>query len=103
MSDTRECPVEGCTEQHDRKMLMCRTHWFEVPKPLRDELWRAYDHGRGLLDDRAADGSDYWSVRDRCIAAAEGETACRVCGCTDARACAGGCSWVEPDLCSACV
>lgn len=28
---------------------------------------------------------------------------CRVCGCNDGRACAGGCTWVEPDLCSACV
>jgi ParB family chromosome partitioning protein len=28
---------------------------------------------------------------------------CRVCGCTDDRACEGGCSWVEADLCSACV
>jgi len=28
---------------------------------------------------------------------------CRVCGCTDANACPGGCSWVAPDLCSACV
>lgn len=28
--------------------------------------------------------------------------ACRACGCTDARACPGGCHWVEPDLCSAC-
>ena len=27
---------------------------------------------------------------------------CRVCRCTDARACAGGCSWVEEDLCSTC-
>lgn len=27
---------------------------------------------------------------------------CRVCGCTDEEACAGGCSWAEPDLCSAC-
>lgn len=28
---------------------------------------------------------------------------CRVCGCTDDTACADGCSWVEDDLCSACV
>lgn len=28
--------------------------------------------------------------------------ACRVCGCTDARACAGGCAWVDEDTCSAC-
>lgn len=27
---------------------------------------------------------------------------CRSCGCTDERACPGGCSWVEEDLCSAC-
>jgi len=27
---------------------------------------------------------------------------CRTCGCTDSRACPGGCWWVEPDLCSAC-
>jgi hypothetical protein len=28
---------------------------------------------------------------------------CRVCGCTDDRACPGGCFWVEPDLCSSCM
>jgi hypothetical protein len=27
---------------------------------------------------------------------------CRFCGCTDDRACRGGCWWVEPDLCSTC-
>lgn len=27
---------------------------------------------------------------------------CRSCGCSDFFACEGGCSWVEPDLCSSC-
>lgn len=27
---------------------------------------------------------------------------CRVCGCLELAACSGGCSWVEPDLCSRC-
>ena len=27
---------------------------------------------------------------------------CRVCGCTDERACPGGCHWITPDLCSEC-
>lgn len=27
---------------------------------------------------------------------------CRVCGCYELAACDVGCSWVEPDLCSAC-
>jgi hypothetical protein len=30
------------------------------------------------------------------------EPECRVCGCTEFNACAGGCYWVEPDLCSRC-
>lgn len=33
----------------------------------------------------------------------DGVRRCRVCGCTDDQACEGGCYWVEPDLCSACV
>jgi hypothetical protein len=28
---------------------------------------------------------------------------CRMCGCSEHNACEGGCSWVEHDLCSACV
>jgi hypothetical protein len=27
---------------------------------------------------------------------------CRRCGCTEERACVGGCWWVQDDLCSAC-
>lgn len=27
---------------------------------------------------------------------------CRLCGCTDERACPGGCWWVRDDLCSSC-
>lgn len=30
-------------------------------------------------------------------------TACRVCSCTDERACAGGCGWIQSGLCSACL
>lgn len=29
------------------------------------------------------------------------DRACRYCGCTDDRACPGGCAWVAPDVCSA--
>jgi hypothetical protein len=30
------------------------------------------------------------------------EQTCRYCGCTDRRACEGGCYWVNPGYCSAC-
>ncbi len=35
-------------------------------------------------------------------AAEEGPRSCRGCGCTDERACRGGCYWVAPNLCSRC-
>jgi hypothetical protein len=39
----------------------------------------------------------------KCMAE-EGEPVvkCRACGCTEAKACPGGCYWFEPDLCSRC-
>lgn len=30
------------------------------------------------------------------------EPRCRVCACTESRACLGGCCWLEPGLCSSC-
>lgn len=30
------------------------------------------------------------------------ELTCRLCGCTEARGCRGGCYWVLPDVCSQC-
>lgn len=36
------------------------------------------------------------------IAAGE-EEVCRVCGCSDTKACPDGCMWAEPGLCSSCV
>ena len=40
---------------------------------------------------------------ERTVFALADERRCRVCGCTDDRACPGGCHWVEEDLCSSCV
>lgn len=48
--------------------------------------------GQALMIERAAE-----------LVAEARARSCRVCGCTDERACEGGCRWVEADLCSACV
>lgn len=32
----------------------------------------------------------------------EGGQKCRKCGCTQNKACKGGCMWIEPNLCSNC-
>jgi hypothetical protein len=41
-------------------------------------------------------------MTDRTFVTLETRRKCRVCGCTDARACPGGCWWVDAELCSAC-
>ncbi len=28
-------------------MLMCRPHWYVVPRPLRDAVWTAWANGAG--------------------------------------------------------
>ncbi len=65
MSDLRTCLVDGCDAQHPRRMLMCRSHWNGLPKPLRDDLWRAYRED-GVFSDT------YMAAREACMAHAEG-------------------------------
>ena len=45
----RRCPGPGCAELVSASRLMCRDHWYQVPRPLRDEVWRTWASGAGLL------------------------------------------------------
>jgi hypothetical protein len=45
---THRCPGPHCTRIVPDAMLMCRHHWYQVPPELRDAVWGAYDHGRGV-------------------------------------------------------
>lgn len=49
------------------------------------------------------DGMDEFDREEAEMVAAGEIGQCRVCGCTDIRACEGGCIWAEVDLCSRCV
>ena len=42
-----ECPANGCPQHVRIGMLMCRPHWYMVPRPLRDAVWAAWDDGYG--------------------------------------------------------
>jgi hypothetical protein len=33
------CRVEHCSLDANPGQLMCRAHWFSLPKPLRDAIW----------------------------------------------------------------
>ncbi len=45
MSDNRKCPVEGCADGKRPADLMCRRHWYKVPKHLRDTVYHFYRNG----------------------------------------------------------
>jgi hypothetical protein len=40
------CHAEGCERQVPPAMFMCKPHWFAVPKPMRDDIWRLYRVGQ---------------------------------------------------------
>jgi hypothetical protein len=39
------CPVPGCAEPVDPARLMCRRHWYLVPRPLRNRVWATWRSG----------------------------------------------------------
>lgn len=49
-----KCPVIGCTNQRSHDQLLCRGHWFSVPKELRDRIWNLYRSAQGSEAHRAA-------------------------------------------------
>ena len=36
------CAAEGCGVYVQRGMLMCKGHWFSLPKPLRIAVWQTW-------------------------------------------------------------
>lgn len=97
VGDTGRYPRYWARELVGQEREAVQVFYFDKPFYLDNEDgsgWRKVTEGHG---------SPAWShlslEAERVIHLAR----CRVCGCTDDRACPGGCSWVEPDLCSACV
>ena len=43
------CAVTGCSEHVDPSRLMCREHWYRVPRQLRDVVWATWRSGAGAL------------------------------------------------------
>jgi hypothetical protein len=51
-----DCHWPGCGRACPPAMWGCKEHWFALPKPLRDRIWRAYRPGQEI-DQRP--GRDY--------------------------------------------
>jgi hypothetical protein len=41
------CPGPGCDAQVPYDMLACSRHWYQVPRPLRIAVYRAWADGAG--------------------------------------------------------
>jgi len=46
-SGVLSCPIAGCAREIDPSRLMCRCHWYTVPKELRDRVWATWRSGQG--------------------------------------------------------
>jgi hypothetical protein len=42
------CHAEGCNVEVPPKLLMCRKHWFMVPKNLQARIWATYRPGQEI-------------------------------------------------------
>jgi hypothetical protein len=69
---SHHCHARGCTVSVPPEMLMCRNHWYKVPKKIRDAVWRTYRPGQ--CDDM--NPSENWH---RAADAAIGHVAWREC------------------------
>jgi hypothetical protein len=49
-SSPNRCPVPSCHRPIDPSRLMCRDHWYLVPKPLRDRIWATWRSGEGARE-----------------------------------------------------
>ena len=52
---SHECHWPGCVNQVPPAMFMCRSHWFSLPKPLRQRIWAAYRRGQEETMDPSAE------------------------------------------------
>jgi hypothetical protein len=59
------CHARNCQVEVPRKMLMCKRHWFQLPKPMRDAVWREYNPGQE--EGRAEVTQAYLEVTDQAI------------------------------------
>lgn len=69
MDDARICPHPDCCIGIEWDRFACRSHWFSLPKVLRDSImatWRRVLNGRaGAIeahDAAKAEALDHWRV-----------------------------------------
>lgn len=68
---SHRCHATGCTTPVPAVMFMCKSHWFLVPKPMRDRIWKTYREGQ--CDDMNPSDAYCEAAKAAVIAVAERE------------------------------
>lgn len=67
VSIEHKCPATTeCGVMLPQHILMCKPHWYKVPKFLRDEVYRTWNRGK------PKDWDEYLKVRQQAIDAVRG-------------------------------
>jgi len=56
-----KCHFPTCKIEVPPKMWGCKTHWYKLPKRLRDAIWATYVPGQEIRKDPS---SEYLAVAD---------------------------------------
>lgn len=46
MTSTHYCHAKHCNKPVPPSMFMCRSHWYALPRPMRDRIWATYRPGQ---------------------------------------------------------
>lgn len=65
---SQECPIEGCDAGRADARLMCKAHWYKVPKELRDKVWVT---ARRMWDGLPGGDEEWSEAREAAIRAVE--------------------------------
>lgn len=52
------CPIPRCGEGIDPSRLMCKKHWYMVPKQMRDHVWATWRSGHAAYTTEHRDAVD---------------------------------------------
>lgn len=68
---TQGCPIDGCTKSRGDGKLMCKSHWYKVPKDIRDRVWAMAKKMWASEPDLETAYTSWREVADEAIAAVE--------------------------------
>jgi len=66
------CHARQCQTAVPPRMLMCRKHWFMVPRALQRQVWALYRPGQEVRKDPSPEYLDAATAAVEAVAKAEG-------------------------------